>query len=191
MDVAWVSKPSHGSSYTQGTWVHESGSPLTETTWWWQEVGPPWIIAADWIAILGQPSGHLLVPWESGVRSPTGEAPAPARPGPRSGVCYLWCHLWTRAKLCIIWYADWLYQSHSVTHSCRNIKNVHRSSINAMHTLIQFKVVHRLHFSPTRLHEISKDTSPLCEKCLWKRIKELCRINYYSVICCKLLVVIC
>ena len=34
------------------------------------------------------------------------------------------------------------------------IGNIHRSSINVRHSLIQFKIVHRLHFSPTKLHKI-------------------------------------
>lgn len=108
--------PSHSSSYKQGALVLESGRPLTETTCWWQEVGPPWIIAADWIAILGQPCSHLLVPWESSARCPTREDLA--LPGLRSDVRYVWCHLWMIAKLCIIGFAEWLHQSHSLTHYC-------------------------------------------------------------------------
>lgn len=55
---------------------------MKETTCWRQEVGPPWIIAADWIAILGRPLSHLPVPWESSARIPTRAASAltPARP---------------------------------------------------------------------------------------------------------------
>src|SRR4029434_305144 len=42
---------------------------------------------------------------------------------------------------------------------------IHSSSINSRHSLIQFKVVHRLHFSKTRLHDIYPNISPLCDKC--------------------------
>ena len=41
-------------------------------------------------------------------------------------------------------------------------ENIHSSSINARHALIQFKVVHRLHFSPSK---IFNDASFLCMKC--------------------------
>lgn len=42
---------------------------------------------------------------------------------------------------------------------------IHSSSINSRHSLIQFKVVHRLHFSKARLHDIYPNISPLCDKC--------------------------
>ncbi len=45
------------------------------------------------------------------------------------------------------------------------IKNIHDSSINARHSLIQFKVVHRLHYSPSRLQKIFPDVSSQCIKC--------------------------
>ena len=45
------------------------------------------------------------------------------------------------------------------------IANIHHSSINVRHSLIQFKIVHRLHYSPTKLHKIFKDSSPMCGKC--------------------------
>lgn len=93
----------------------ERGRARTETTCWWQEVGPPRIQAADWISILGRPCSHLLVPWESGAQWPTGEAPA--LPGLCSDVCYVWHHLWMTAKWCIMGFADWLYQS--LVHYCR------------------------------------------------------------------------
>lgn len=67
----------HHSWYTQETLVLESGCRMKETTCWREEVGPPWIIAADWIAILGQPLSHLLVPWESGVWTPHWNSPCP------------------------------------------------------------------------------------------------------------------
>ena len=43
--------------------------------------------------------------------------------------------------------------------------NIHSSSINSRHTLVQFKVVHRLHYSKSRLHAIYPNTLPLCDKC--------------------------
>lgn len=65
----------HRSWYTQETLVLESERMMIETTCWLEEVGPPWIIAADWIAILGQLLSHLLVPWESGVWTPHSTSP--------------------------------------------------------------------------------------------------------------------
>lgn len=53
--------------HTQEPLVLDCERMMKEMTCWREEVGPPWIIAADWIAILGQPLSHLLVPWESGV----------------------------------------------------------------------------------------------------------------------------
>ena len=35
--------------------------------------------------------------------------------------------------------------------------------MNARHNLVQFKVIHRLHYSKVKLHKIFPDTSPLCE----------------------------
>lgn len=46
-----------------------------------------------------------------------------------------------------------------------SIKNIHDSSINARHTLIQFKVVHRLHYSPSRLQKVFPGVSFQCIKC--------------------------
>lgn len=43
--------------------------------------------------------------------------------------------------------------------------NVNSCSINARHRLIQFKILHRLHYSKTRLHRIFPETSPICDKC--------------------------
>ena len=45
------------------------------------------------------------------------------------------------------------------------LDNIHSSSINARHALVQFKVVHRLHYSKSRLHAIYPNSSPLCDKC--------------------------
>lgn len=43
--------------------------------------------------------------------------------------------------------------------------NIHNSSINARLGLIQFKVVHRLHFCQSRLSKFSPEISSLCPKC--------------------------
>lgn len=45
------------------------------------------------------------------------------------------------------------------------LENVNKCSYNARHCLIQFKVLHRLHFSKERLHKIYPDVSPICDKC--------------------------
>ena len=45
------------------------------------------------------------------------------------------------------------------------LDRIHSSSINSRHSLVQFKVVHRLHYSKARLHGIYPNISPLCEKC--------------------------
>uniref|UniRef100_A0A673WU00 Reverse transcriptase domain-containing protein n=1 Tax=Salmo trutta TaxID=8032 RepID=A0A673WU00_SALTR len=42
---------------------------------------------------------------------------------------------------------------------------IHTCSINSRHRLIQFKVLHRLHYSKTKLHRIFPGTSPMCDKC--------------------------
>ena len=39
------------------------------------------------------------------------------------------------------------------------------TSINTRHCLIQYKIVHRLHYSREKLHKIYPETSPTCEKC--------------------------
>ncbi len=44
----------------------------------------------------------------------------------------------------------------SITQSC---------SVNSRHQLIDFKVVHRLHYSNLRLHRIFPSVSPLCDRC--------------------------
>uniref|UniRef100_A0A8C5ETB7 Reverse transcriptase zinc-binding domain-containing protein n=1 Tax=Gouania willdenowi TaxID=441366 RepID=A0A8C5ETB7_GOUWI len=46
------------------------------------------------------------------------------------------------------------------------IKNIYNSSINARHVLIQFRVVHRLHLSPSKMNKIYSNVSYLCAKCL-------------------------
>ncbi|KAF1371440.1 hypothetical protein PFLUV_G00278310 [Perca fluviatilis] len=43
--------------------------------------------------------------------------------------------------------------------------NVNMCSLNARHCLIQFKMLHRLHYSKVKLQKIFPDVSPICEKC--------------------------
>ena len=42
---------------------------------------------------------------------------------------------------------------------------IHKCSINVRYKLIQFKVVHRLHYSKLKLHRIYPSLSPLCDRC--------------------------
>ena len=42
-----------------------------------------------------------------------------------------------------------------------SLEYIHTCSINSRHRLIQFKVLHRLHYSKTKLHRIFPDTSPV------------------------------
>lgn len=46
------------------------------------------------------------------------------------------------------------------------LDRIHSSSINARHTLIQFKVVPRTHWSRTKLNKIFPDFDPTCLRCL-------------------------
>ena len=45
------------------------------------------------------------------------------------------------------------------------LKDIHKCSINSRHQLIQFKVLHRLHYSCTKLHSFYPSVSPYCPKC--------------------------
>ena len=45
------------------------------------------------------------------------------------------------------------------------LSRIQYCSINARHHLIQFKVMHRLHYSKTKLHRIYPTVSPLCDRC--------------------------
>lgn len=64
---------------------------MTEATCWLEEVGRPWIVAADWITMHGQAicsyNGSLL------CGSPCGKAPTLAWSGPYSGVCWTLPHI--------------------------------------------------------------------------------------------------
>lgn len=46
-----------------------------------------------------------------------------------------------------------------------SLEEIHLCSTHARHCLIQFKVVHRLHYSKTKLHKIFPNLSPICDKC--------------------------
>ncbi len=46
-----------------------------------------------------------------------------------------------------------------------SLEENNRCSINSRHCLIQFKILHRLHYSKTKLSGIFPDVSPKCDKC--------------------------
>ena len=46
-----------------------------------------------------------------------------------------------------------------------SLQRIHRCSLNARHTLIQFKVLYRLHYSKTKLNSIFPNLSSICDKC--------------------------
>ncbi|CAI5659845.1 unnamed protein product [Oreochromis niloticus] len=46
------------------------------------------------------------------------------------------------------------------------LSNINTPFINSRHCLIQYKIIHRLHYSRERLHKMYPDCSPLCEKCM-------------------------
>lgn len=45
------------------------------------------------------------------------------------------------------------------------LSRIRSCSVNVRHQLIQFKVLHRLHYSKTKLHRIYPSISPLCDRC--------------------------
>ena len=45
------------------------------------------------------------------------------------------------------------------------LSGIHSCSVNSRHQLIQFKIVHRLHYSKVRLHRIYPSVSPVCDRC--------------------------
>ncbi len=45
------------------------------------------------------------------------------------------------------------------------LEEINRCSINSRHCLIQFKILHRLHYSKTKLSRIFPGVSPKCDKC--------------------------
>lgn len=47
----------------------------------------------------------------------------------------------------------------------QGLNNIHNCSVNARLQLIQFKVIHRLHYSKAKVHTFFTQTSPLCDRC--------------------------
>lgn len=47
----------------------------------------------------------------------------------------------------------------------KSLSMIHSCSVNSRHQLIQFKVLHRLHYSKSRLHKFYTSVSPLCDRC--------------------------
>ncbi len=47
----------------------------------------------------------------------------------------------------------------------RCLTAVRSCSVNSRHQLIQFKVIHRLHYTKTKLHKMFSSVSPFCDKC--------------------------
>ncbi|XP_055514746.1 uncharacterized protein LOC129711249 [Leucoraja erinacea] len=47
-----------------------------------------------------------------------------------------------------------------------HLLQVHKCSINVRHTLIQFKTLHRLYYSKTKINKLFPNVSPICDKCL-------------------------
>ena len=45
------------------------------------------------------------------------------------------------------------------------LSRIHSASFSARHSLIQFKVVHRLHWSRAKLGKIFPDIDPICSRC--------------------------
>ncbi len=45
------------------------------------------------------------------------------------------------------------------------IWRIHSSSISLRHTIVQFKIVHRLRWSKDRLEKIKSDVNPTCDQC--------------------------
>lgn len=46
-----------------------------------------------------------------------------------------------------------------------SLEYIHTCSNNARHCLIQFKIIHRLHYSKAKMHTIFPNVSPTCDKC--------------------------
>lgn len=53
----------------------------------------------------------------------------------------------------------------SESHLKESLEHIHLCSNNTRHCLIHFKIIHHLHFSRERLHNIYPDISPTCIKC--------------------------
>ncbi len=46
-----------------------------------------------------------------------------------------------------------------------SLEQINTCSINSRHCLIQFQVLHKLHYTKLKLHRLFPDTSPQCDKC--------------------------
>ena len=68
-----------------------------------------------------------------------------------------------------------------------SLQRIHWCSLNARHTLIQFKVIYRLHYSKTKLKSIFPSLSSICDKCknfeanLIHSFVTCPRLNYYWI----------
>ena len=59
------------------------------------------------------------------------------------------------------------------------LRYVNTCSINTRHCLIQFKILHRLHYLKIRLHRIFPDVAPQCDKCCFMEstfVTQLCPV---------------
>ena len=45
------------------------------------------------------------------------------------------------------------------------LRNIQKCSVNTRHNLIQYKVLHRLHYSQEKLHKFYPDVPPTCNRC--------------------------
>ena len=82
-----------------------------------------------------------------------------------------------------------LYQtliSHESTSTDRS-RTRSRCSVNARHNLIQFKVIHRLHYSKVKVSQMYPSVSALCNKC--KNQEGTLRHQYWT--CPSLILVFC
>lgn len=47
----------------------------------------------------------------------------------------------------------------------QSLDEINNCSINSRHCLIQFRVLHRLHYTKLKLHKLFPNVSPQCDKC--------------------------
>lgn len=69
---------------------------------------------------------------------------------------------WDTARLA--WEEDLGVTLSDETWQC-SLKRIHTTSLCIRHGLIQFKIVHHLHYSPEKLAKIYPGTSPVCPRC--------------------------
>ena len=69
---------------------------------------------------------------------------------------------WDKARLA--WEEDLGVALSDETWQC-SLKRIHTTSLCLKHGLIQFKIVHRLHYSPEKLAKIYPGTNPVCPRC--------------------------